>query len=91
MERQIVESTSLERGNKWASVINTKPRPLTHDERKAAEAAFQHEPFNPAWSQAARAVYEGLTGAMARSESCSLPLLHAEAQSEAVWDETSVS
>ena len=29
-------------------------RRLTHDELKAAEAAFQGQPFNEAWSQAAR-------------------------------------
>ena len=40
------------------------PRMLTHDERKAAEAAFGGRPFNPAWSQSARKVYEGLTQAL---------------------------
>lgn len=40
------------------------PRMLTHDERKAAEAAFGGRPFNPAWSQSARKVYEGLIGAL---------------------------
>jgi hypothetical protein len=35
-------------------------RALTHDERKAAEAAFSGQPFNPAWSESARKVYEGL-------------------------------
>jgi len=36
------------------------PRHLTHDERKAAEAAFAGRPFNPRWSQAARMVYDGI-------------------------------
>ncbi len=36
------------------------PRALTHDEQKAAEAAFAGRPFNPAWSASARKVYEGL-------------------------------
>ena len=36
------------------------PRVLTHDERKAAEAAFARRPFNPAWSESAKRVYEGL-------------------------------
>jgi hypothetical protein len=36
------------------------PRTLTYDEKKAAEAAFRGEPFNPAWSTAARRVYEGI-------------------------------
>ncbi|RMH07842.1 MAG: hypothetical protein D6704_04355 [Nitrospirae bacterium] len=37
-----------------------EPRPLTNDERKAAEAAFAGRPFNPQWSRSARAVYEGI-------------------------------
>ena len=40
-------------------------RPLTHDERKAAEAAFKGEPFDPKWSDAARKVYLGLSTAIA--------------------------
>lgn len=36
------------------------PRNLTHDEKKAAEAAFQGLPFDPRWSAAARSVYEGI-------------------------------
>ena len=38
-------------------------RRLTHDELKASEAAFQERPFNEAWSQAARTVYEGILAA----------------------------
>ena len=30
---------------------------LTHDERKAAEAAFRARPMNPHWSQKAKLVY----------------------------------
>lgn len=37
---------------------------LTHDERKAAEAAFSGRPFNPAWSESAKRVYEGLVHAL---------------------------
>ncbi len=33
---------------------------LTHDERKAAEAAFTGRSFNEEWSASARAIYEGL-------------------------------
>ncbi|MBD0316429.1 MAG: hypothetical protein ICV75_07035 [Nitrospiraceae bacterium] len=40
------------------------PRALTHDEQKAAEAAFGGRPFNPAWSASAKKVYDGLTGAL---------------------------
>lgn len=36
------------------------PRILTYDERKAAEAAFAGRPFDPAWSESARTVYEGI-------------------------------
>jgi hypothetical protein len=43
-------------------------RPLTHDERKAAEAAFRGEPFHPAWSHAARQIYDGISAAMVRME-----------------------
>ena len=37
---------------------------LTHDEKKAAEAAFAGHPFNEAWSASARAVYDGIVKAM---------------------------
>jgi hypothetical protein len=40
------------------------PRVLTHDERKAAEAAFLGRPCNPAWSESAKRVYDGLTNAL---------------------------
>ncbi len=40
------------------------PRTLTHDERKAADAAFAGRPLNPAWSEAAKRVYEGLIHAL---------------------------
>jgi hypothetical protein len=42
-----------------------EPRPLTYDESKAAEAAFQGLPFNPSWSAAALVVYHGIMAAMA--------------------------
>lgn len=38
---------------------------LTHDERKAAEAAFQGRPFNPMWSQKAQRIYDGIRAAQA--------------------------
>lgn len=41
-----------------------QPRPLTYDEKKAAEAAFRGDPFNPAWSAAAAKVYGGIVAAM---------------------------
>lgn len=39
-------------------------RPLTHDEKKAAEAAFKGAPFDPKWSESAHKVYLGLSLAM---------------------------
>jgi hypothetical protein len=39
------------------------PRDLTHDERRAAEAAFRGLPLDPNWSAAGRAVYEGIVSA----------------------------
>jgi hypothetical protein len=47
-------------------------RDLTYDEKKAAEAAFQGEPFNPAWSAAAAVVYEGIVSAMSRMQVAAL-------------------
>lgn len=40
-------------------------RPLTHDEKMAAEAAFRGAPFNPKWSDAARKIYLGISTAVA--------------------------
>ena len=42
------------------------PRQITHDEKKAAEAAFAGRPFNPKWSDAARIVYDGILAAMGK-------------------------
>lgn len=42
---------------------NQTSRILTHDERKASDAAFAGRPFDPSWSEAARAVYEGILAA----------------------------
>ena len=40
------------------------PKALSHDEKKAAEAAFAGRPFNDAWSASARAVYDGIVKAL---------------------------
>jgi hypothetical protein len=37
---------------------------LSHDEKKAADAAFAGHPFNEAWSASARAVYDGIVKAL---------------------------
>ncbi|MCA9471778.1 MAG: hypothetical protein MRJ96_04310 [Nitrospirales bacterium] len=45
----------------------TNPRPLTHDEKKASEAAFRGLPFDPKWSQAAKTVYDGILATLEKS------------------------
>jgi hypothetical protein len=44
--------------------LESAGRELTHDEKKAAEAAFTGVPFNPEWSERAWKVYEGIMGVM---------------------------
>ena len=46
-------------------MTNTQPpKALTHDEKKAADAAFAGRPFDESWSAAARAVYDGIVKAL---------------------------
>jgi len=47
---------------------NPTPTPLSHDEKKAADAAFAGHPFNEAWSASARAVYDGIVKAMPHTD-----------------------
>ena len=48
-------------------MTNTRaPKSLSHDERKAAEAAFAGRPFNEAWSTSARVIYDGISKALPR-------------------------
>ncbi len=49
--------------------IRNMTRELTHDEKKAAEAAFRGELFNPSWSDAAARVYAGIVQARHKRES----------------------
>jgi hypothetical protein len=44
------------------------PKALTHDEKKAADAAFAGRPFNEAWSASARTIYEGIVKAMPHTD-----------------------
>lgn len=44
------------------------PKALTHDEKKAADAAFGGRPFNEAWSASARVVYDGIVKAMPHAD-----------------------
>ena len=48
-------------------------RPLTYDEKKAAEAAFKGLPFDPIWSDAALTVYLGISSVMENKPQKSLP------------------
>jgi len=60
-----------------------KTRSLTSDEKKAAEAAFQGVPFDLAWSNAARVVYDGITEVLATKERHSLAERQVETEPEA--------
>ena len=42
-------------------------RELTHDEKKAAEAAFTGGLFNPEWSESARKVYDGIAAVIGKA------------------------
>jgi len=44
------------------------PKSLSHDEKKAADAAFAGRPFNEAWSASARAVYDGIVKALPHTD-----------------------
>src|SRR5262249_57751264 len=51
------------------TMTNTPPsKALSHDEKKAADAAFTGRPFNETWSASARAVYDGIVKAMPRAD-----------------------
>ena len=42
----------------------TPDRTLTHDEKKASEAAFRGLPFDPSWTQSAKEIYDGIVHAL---------------------------
>lgn len=52
-------------------LLTSRGRQLSHDETKAAEAAFQGREFNEAWSQTARVVYDGIVAALQKRKSSS--------------------
>jgi hypothetical protein len=53
----------------FIAMTNTpSPKALTHDEKKAADAAFSGRPFNEAWSASARVVYDGIVKALPRRD-----------------------
>ena len=84
MEQKADELQSQKRNAEWSRHINKTPRPLTNDEKKAAEAAFQGLPCNPEWSEAAQVVYEGITAAMIRVTPDALSVHHTDWEAEAV-------
>jgi len=65
------------------TMTNTPPsKALTHDEKKAADAAFTGRPFNETWSASARAVYDGIVKAMPHRDAEILPPSTVEAPAE---------
>ncbi len=68
-------------------------RPLTHDEKKASEAAFRGIPLDENWTDSAKSVYEGIIQALGNnpselqiSEEASLPTLTVEADDSSSKD-----
>jgi len=50
------------------------PKSLSHDEKKAADAAFTGRPFNDEWSASARVIYDGIVAALPHTDAMiSLP------------------
>jgi len=47
----------------------TQSRPLTHDEKKASEAAFRGLPQDDNWTDSAKSVYEGIIQALGKDPS----------------------
>jgi hypothetical protein len=47
---------------------NPTPKSLSHDEKKAADAAFAGHPFNETWSASARVVYDGIVKALPHTD-----------------------
>jgi len=59
------------------------PKALTHDEKKAADAAFAGRPFNEAWSASARTIYDGIVKALPRADFAASDPINTEAVTEA--------
>lgn len=68
MMPSMMEHEASRNTEKMAGTPSQKPRVLTYDEGKAAEAAFRGEPFNPSWSASARRIYDGILAAMDKRE-----------------------
>ena len=59
------------------------PKTLSHDEKKAADAAFTGRPFDDAWSASARTIYDGIVKAMPHTDVATPVLSDAEDFEEA--------
>lgn len=70
-----------------------RPRALSYDETRAAEAAFQGQPCDEGWSESARAIYDGILEAMLkrRQSRVSTPLLGYQPAEGEGLEECSVS
>ena len=73
------------------------PKALTHDEKKAADAAFAGRPFNETWSASARTIYEGLVKALPQADivipapsDAEIPTKASSAQDEALQAQAQV-
>ena len=51
---------TLDTIQKEGTTVPNRKRTLSFDEKKAAEAAFQGLPIDPAWSVSAQAIYCGI-------------------------------
>ncbi|TLY23985.1 MAG: hypothetical protein E6K64_07855 [Nitrospirae bacterium] len=51
---------TLDTIQKEGTTVPNRKRTLSFDEKKAAEAAFQGLPIDPAWSVSAQAIYFGI-------------------------------
>ena len=73
------------------------PKALTHDEKKAADAAFAGRPFNETWSASARTIYDGIVKALPHTDiviptqsDAEIPTEASSAQNEALQAQAQV-
>jgi len=64
-------------------MTSPKPKALSHDEKKAADAAFTGRPFDEAWSASARTIYDGIVKALPQRDIAIPTLSNAEQPLEA--------
>lgn len=55
-------------------------RPLSWNEKRAAEAAFRNNPFDPLWGEAAQRVYVGIQSAKSHDAAVTVPSPHGHKQ-----------